>query len=330
MRFENWKGVSALAFIVAVYCAVSMTAQAQSDAKATAVMADVRKALGGEQKIAAMKGLSLRADYRRESSVGGSGGGTMMVVMMGPGGSASSSQQASGKIEIDLDLPNNYLRSDIGSAAFAMTRTEGFEASRPFLEVVPNTPGMRIQVENPANDPARAQAALKRSQTDLARLLLGLTGGTQPGFAVTYKYGGQAESPDGKADIIDIDGPDGFRCRLFVDVETRLPLMLTYMEPEARMVMRTMGPGRSGDRNLPPGLTQEQRDELAKQIRDAESAPPKLVEYRLFFSDYRNVDGISFPYRIARGVGGKTTEEWDVTSYKVNPTFKADRFKVGS
>ncbi len=36
------------------------------------------------------------------------------------------------------------------------------------------------------------------------------------------------------------------------------------------------------------------------------------------------------PYRIARGLGAKTTEEWDVTSYKVNPTFKADRFKVGS
>ena len=39
---------------------------------------------------------------------------------------------------------------------------------------------------------------------DLARLFLGLTGSTQPGFAATYTYGGQAESPDGKADIIDV------------------------------------------------------------------------------------------------------------------------------
>ena len=46
-----------------------------------------------------------------------------------------------------------------------MTRTEGFEASRPFLEVVPNNPGMRVQVDNPATDPARAKSALKRSQT---------------------------------------------------------------------------------------------------------------------------------------------------------------------
>ena len=361
MRFESWKSVTALAVVMAAYYAAFTHAQAQADAKAASVMADLRKALGGEQKIAAMKGLSLRADYRREMSAGPGGGGTMTFVMMGgPGGGTSSSQQATGKIEIDLDLPNNYLRTDIGSAAFAMTRTEGFESARPFLEVVPNSPGMRIQVDNPATDPARAKAALKRSQTDLARLFLGLTGGTQPGFAAMYAYGGQAESPDGKAEIIDVTGPDDFKCRLFVDAETHLPLMLSYMEPEARMVMRTVGreggsgraagPGSvvttsgaaappatapapnsaSGGHNPPPGLTQEQRDEIAKQMREAEATPPKLVEYRLFFSDYRKVDGVSLPFRIARGLGSKTTEEWDVTSYKVNPTFKADRFKVGS
>ena len=358
MRFERWKSVIALALVMAGYYAVFTHAQAQADAKATAVMADVRKALGGEQKIAAMKGLTLRADYRREMSAGVGSGGTMTFVMMGPGGGTSSSQQTTGKIEIDLDLPNNYLRTDVGSAAFAMTRTEGFEASRPFLEVVPNSPGMRIQVDNPATDPARAKAALKRSQGDLARLFLGLTGGTQPGFAVTYAYGGQAESPDGKADIIDVTGPDDFKVRLFVDTDTHLPLMLTYMEAEPRMVMRTVGREGGGGRsrgpgpvvspgggsgaptpapnaapaghNAPQGLTQEQRDEIAKQVREAEAAPPKLVEYRLFFSDYRKVDGISLPYRIARGLGSKTTEEWGVTSYKVNPSFKPDRFKVGS
>ena len=373
MRNPSWKSVVALALIGAAYYAVVTHAVAQADAKAASVMADVRKALGGEQKIAAMKGLSLRADYRREMSAGPSGGGGMTIVMMGGGGTGGS-QQTTGKIEIDLDLPDKYLRTDIGSAAFGMTRTDGFEASRPFLEVAPNTPGMRFQVDNPATDPARAKAALKRSQADLARLFLGLTGGAQPGFAVSYAYGGQAESPDGKADIIDVTGPGDFKARLFVDAETHLPLMLTYMEPEPRMVMRTVtqggrsggpGPARAGNTTptggaaapagaTPPagtahpggatqatgnapamgvpmaGLTPEQREEIAKQMREAEATPPKLVEYRLFFSDYRKVDGVQLPHRIARGLGAKTTEEWDVTSYKVNPTFKADRFKVGS
>ena len=83
MRFESWKGVAALALVMACYYAVFTHAQAQADAKAAAVMADVRKALGGEQKIAAVKGLALRADYRREMSAGPGGGGTMTFVMMG-------------------------------------------------------------------------------------------------------------------------------------------------------------------------------------------------------------------------------------------------------
>lgn len=369
MRNQGWVGVGMLAAITAVYGVVVTTAQAQADAKAATVVADVRKALGGEQKLGAVKGLSLRADYRREMSAGAGGGGTMTFVMMGGGGgNASGSQQTTGKIEIDFDLPDRYLRADIGSAAFGMTRTEGFDSSRPFLEVVPNTPGMRIQVDSPAGDPARAKMALKRSQTDLARLYLGLTGSTQPGFNCTYTYSGQAESPDGKADIIDVSGPDDFKARLFVDAETHLPLMLTYMEPEARVMMRTVTrDGRSGGPGTPPTgntaqggggatpaaapgaapasatthvarpgtpamatLTPEERAELDRQMKDAEAAPPKLVEYRLFFSDYRKVDGVMLPFRVARGLGAKTVEEWDVTSYKVNPAFKADRFKVGS
>jgi hypothetical protein len=331
---------------IAAVCGVHPQAWTQADARAAAIMADVRKALGGEQKLAAIKGLSLRANYRREQGAMPMGGGGATVMMFaGPGGPGGPGGQTSGTIEIDVEFPERYLRSDIGSAGFALTRTEGFDGTRPFLEIVPNSPGMRIQADNPAADPARARAALKRSNADLARLLLGLTGATQPGFAVTYKYGGDAESPDGKAHIIDVAGPDDFKARLFVDTETKLPLMLTYMEPEVRTVTRMMTGGappaaQHGGAGTPgaPGqtatrvqdLTPEQRAEIEKARKEAEATPPKLVEQRLFFADYRKVDGISLPHHIARGSAAKTTEEWDVTSYKVNPAFKADRFRVGS
>ena len=315
-------------------------AQAQADAKATGVMTAMRKALGGEQKLANVKTLALRADYRREMTAGPGGGG-MMFIMRGAGGGSGASDggaQMTGKIEIDLELPDKYLRSDIGSSGFAMTRTEGFEGARPFIEVVPNSPGMNIRVDSPANDPAMAKASLLRNRADAARLLLGLIGGTQPGFDVTYAYGGQAESPDGKADLIDVTGPDGFKVRLFIDSDSHLPLMLTYMDAEPRVVMRTMsrgggpgdGRGRGQVTTSPAELTPEQREELDKERKAAAAEPPKMVEYRLYFADYRKIDGVSLPYHISRGTGAKTTEEWDVTSYKVNPAFKADRFKVGS
>jgi len=350
MRMRNRVGPVALAVIAAAHNAADGTAQAQADGRAASVMAEVRKALGGDQKIAHLKSLSLRADYRREMSAGPAGGGGMVIMMTGPGGPGADGAQATGRIEIDVELPDRYLRSDIGAGGFALTRSEGFEGTRPFIELVPNTPGMRVQADNPAADPARARSALKRSHTELARLFLALTGGTQPGFAASYAYGGMAESPDGKAHIIDVAGPEDFKARLFVDTESHLPLMLTFVEPEPRVMMRTMsGGGRGGQRgNAPatavrgaPGgatprgdetarLTPEQQAEIEKQRKEAEATPPKLIEYRLYFSDHKKVDGLTLPHRIVRGTAEKTTEEWEVTSYKVNPAFKADRFKVGA
>jgi hypothetical protein len=352
MPNHTWTTVAALTVLAAASYSVFPEAQAQHDAKAATVLSDVRKALGGEQKIGAMKTLSLRAEYRREMSAGGPGGGGMMIVMRGAGpGAHDGGGQITGKIEIDVELPDKYLRSDIGGQAFGMTRTDGYEGTRTFQEMIPNSPGMQVRFDNAAPDPNMAKLVLTRRQHDLARLFLGLTGKTQPGFDATYTYGGQAESPDGKADLIDVTGPDGFKARLFVDAETHLPLMLTYMDAEPRVMTRTMtrggGPGDGGRGTVavapPPGaqtagsqrpaalegLTPEQREDIQKQIAAAQAEPPKMVEYRLFFADYRKVDGVSLPHQISRASGGKTTEEWTVTGYKVNPTFKADRFQVG-
>jgi hypothetical protein len=358
MQTSNWKSVAVLGLIAVAYYGAYARAQAQADAKATSVMAAMRKELGGEQKIGAIKGLSLRADYRREMGAGGPGGGTMMIMRGAGSGAADGGAHALGKMEIDIALPDKYLRSDIGTGMIGMTRTDGFDGTRSFQEVVPNNPGMTIRLDNPATDPTFAKGLLKRSQRDLARLMLGLTGNTQPDFPVTYAYAGLAESPDGKADMIDVAGPEDFKCRLFVDAETHLPLMLTYQDAEPRMITRSIGgpggggPGRGGP---PPsgdgqriqvtpgggpgagaavgdrlaGLPPEERAALEKQLREAEATPPKMVEYRIFFADHRKVEGVSLPHQISRGTGSKTTEEWTVTSYKVNPAFKADRFKVG-
>jgi hypothetical protein len=345
MRMKDWKGTAVLAALAAAHVAAYTEAQAPADPKAAAVMADVRKTLGGEQKIAGVKGLSLRAGYRREMSgpMPGPGGATFTMSAGGTvAGRPDAGAQTSGTIEIDVELPDRYRRSDVGTSGFSLTRTEGFEGTRPFVEVVGNSPGMRIMADSPAADPARAKSALKRSSADLARMLLGLTGGTQAGFPVTYAYGGEAESPDGRAHIILVTGPEDFNVKLFVDTETKLPLMLIYMEPEPRVMMRTMTrEGAGGQRPAPHAggaanatgrveLTPEERAEMEKARKEAEAAPQKLIEYRLFFSEYKKVDGILLPHHITRATAEKTIEEWDVTTYKVNPAFKADTFKVGS
>jgi len=77
-------------------------------------------------------------------------------------------------------------------------------------------------------------------------------------------------------------------------------------------------------------LTPEQRAEIDKQMKEAAATPPKMIEYRMFFAEYREISGISLPHRISRGTAEKTTEEWEIKDYKVNPNIKADRFKVGT
>jgi hypothetical protein len=322
----------------------TMTGQgpAAADARAATVLASARKALGGEQKLASMKGLSLRGRYQREASApSGAGGGSVFISMMGPGPAGGGpSPQTTGDLEIDVAFPDKYIKVDVGTGLMAMTRTEGYEGDRPFLDMSSSQPGMRVVANRPADDPKAKQDALRRSREELARLLLGLVAGTQPLFPVTYAYAGQAESPDGRADVLDVKGADGFAARLFIDAESHLPLMLTYIAPEPRMVVRTSTDARPplpanphGGNTVvrtPEGLSPEERTLMDNAVKDAEAAPAKMIEYRVFFTDFRAVDGLSLPHHIARGTAEKTTEEWEIKSYKVNPSLKADRFRVGS
>ena len=98
--------------------------------------------------------------------------------------------------------------------------------------------------------------------------MLGWFGATHPSVNAHYTYAGEAESPDGKAHVIDVKNADGFAARLFIDEQTHLPLMVTYQGPQPRMVddrraapRRGGAPGRSRRRTARP-VTEEDRRRL--------------------------------------------------------------------
>ena len=306
---------------VVLFVTGTVTGAQPGDTKAAEAVAAARKALGGDQKLQAVRSLSIRGSFRREAAaLGGGGGGRTIVMMGGPGPATGGLPETTGDLEIDVEFPDKYIKVETGTGGpMAMTRTEGFEGDRPFLDMSSSQPGVRIVANRPADDQALRRVALRRTNEDLARLLLGMIGATQPSFPVTFGYAGQAESPDGRADVIDVKGPEEFAGRLFLDSRSHLPLMLTYVAPEPRVVMRTA----RGDG--PP-----ERERLEGAMKDADAAPSKMVEYRVFFGDYREVGGVTLPHRISRGTAEKTTEEWEIKTYRINPSFKADRFKVGS
>jgi hypothetical protein len=56
--------------------------------------------------------------------------------------------------------------------------------------------------------------------------------------------------------------------------------------------------------------------------------PGKPVESRIYFADYREVDGLQLPYRLRRAVGADTVEETTFDRFRINPKVDPRRFEV--
>jgi hypothetical protein len=146
---------------------------------------------------------------------------------------------------------------------------------------------------------------------------------------------GVAESPEGKADILETKEETGRTLRLFVDQVTHLPLMVQYQDPKP-MVMIAGGPGRGpggpggpggggargpGGPGGPPPMNQE---EMQKRMEEMRRNPPPLGTFAIHVSDFKKVDGVMLPHKLDTSLDGQPNEEWTVEKYKVNPTIKAD------
>ena len=79
--------------------------------------------------------------------------------------------------------------------------------------------------------------------------------GSFSSYPLTFTYVGQAEAPQGKADVIEAKAAPNFTVRLFVNSETHLPIMVSWQAPAGRG-----GPGRGGPGRWArtPGLARHQ------------------------------------------------------------------------
>lgn len=326
------------------WCAVAAVVAAQALAlgqckDAAAVLAGARRAMGGDE-LAAVKALT--ATGRTQRSL--------------PDGRTMESE-----FELALELPDKYLLRSVLAAMGPMSvyRNSGFNGSRVIEEIdrPPNLSGgtMMVRVAAPggqAVDPEKMtpeqkaafdQARLLANRREFARLSLGLLAAAPAVYPLEIGYAGVAESPDGKADVLEVKGEGGLVARLFVHSETHLPLMLSWMDKEP-LVMQMGGPGGGGTATFsagggsarvvagggPGAMSKEEREkfeaELEARRKDAESKL-RTVEYRLYYADYQDVGGVLLPHRLQRAIDGKTTEEMVFDQYKVNPKIDAKKFQ---
>ncbi len=136
-------------------------------------------------------------------------------------------------------------------------------------------------------------------------------------------------------------GPDNFVVRLFIDTTSHLPIMVSWippappMRPGAAMAGAARGAGAPGAETQPGGPSPRQAGGAtapAAAPQGAQPGPPpaagappaarppaKPVESRIYYADYREVDGLQLPFRLRRAAGGQTVEETIVDRYRINP-----------
>ncbi len=294
-----------------------------ADARASTLRAQARDALGGESALASVHGLSLQGHFHRLPPPDGGAGDAARA--RGPLG-----RDAAGDLDLDLALPDKMRREEsvsmAGGPSFTMIMglsgahawmgTEGAAAGRGFGGG--RGPRGEADTRSPADGKAmeeeRRGAMGRRLQGDLARLRLALL--ADPGDGASVTYAGPAESPDGRADVLDVTSASGTRARLFLDATTHVPLMVTYQETMPARRFRRPMPADGVDRPETPG-----------PVASPSDAAPRTVEVTLYLSDRRAVDGLQLPYHVSRAVNGNVVEEWDVTRWRVNPAFKPERFE---
>jgi hypothetical protein len=173
------------------------------------------------------------------------------------------------------------------------------------------------------------EARVRRMRVQMQRL----TAAWLADAGTAWVDAGIAESPEGKADILETKEETGRTLRLFIDQGTHLPLMVQYQDPKP-MVMINGGPGRGpggpgmrGPGGAGPGGPPPTPEDIQRRVAEMPRTPPQLGTFAMHLSDYKKVDGIMLPHKIETSLDGEPNEEWTIEKYKVNPTIKADTWE---
>jgi hypothetical protein len=336
MKLAAMVSATLLAAAAAVVCAEPTQQQPLEPAavdRAQTILSEMHKAMGGE-RLAALRTIVASGRTRRVR-------GDNLVPI---------------EFEINIELPDKYVRKDEVPAEESQPTSNGFVGSEvvqfPLAPAgrgrpggpgpVAAGPGGRGPTPAPTPEQLEAQRAARLAtvKQDFARLMLGLVASSLETYPLQFGYAAQAAAPQGTADVLDVRGAGNFSARLFVGSDTRLPIMVSWQAPPSAVLVRT--PGGAASPSVPPGAvfidapapppagsSPEASAEYAKQVaalRQKAQATP--VEYRLYYADYRDVDGVKFPFRLRRAIGADTTEETIFDRFRLNTRIDPRKFAV--
>jgi hypothetical protein len=308
------------------------------------VLAAAREALGGEKRLSAVKTFVATGRTRQVR-------GDNLVPI---------------EFEIACELPDKYVRKDEIPAQESGPTSTGFNGDELIQAPPPSAPAAPFAMAGRAGAPTTPEAQLANARKarvatvkqDFVRLTLGMFATSFSSYPLTFAYVGQAEAPQGKADVLDVKGAANFAVRLFVNTDTHLPIMVSWQlptpagrgrgpgdEPPAGAPQREGAPRRPPVPPPPPGANppatagQARGGDPSAAGRQAPPAgqppapgqppsPPAPRESRIYFADYRDVNGMQFPFRLRRAVAGETIEETTFDGFKINVRVDPKKFEV--
>jgi hypothetical protein len=329
-----------------------------------AILAAAREALGGEKRLSGVKNFVATGRTRQVR-------GDNLVPI---------------EFEIAVELPDKYVRKDEIPAQESGPTSTGFNGDEliqlPVPVAPPAAPAAAGRAGAAATPPTQAQLEAARNarvgtvKQDFVRLTLGMFAASFSSYPLTFSYVGQAEAPQGTADVVEAKGAGNFSARLFINSQTHLPIMVSWQQaagrggrgpgggsPPARGAGdgrgAAQGPGAGGSGAAPPppssavappptaaapppsGAAPQGAPPAAGSAPAASTppgpaapgpgragTPPAPVENRIYYADYRDVDGMQWPFRLRRAVGPDTTEETTFDRFKVNTKIDPKKFEV--
>lgn len=249
-------------------------------------LAAIRAALGGSTALDGVRTLRLEGESTR---------------IVGPLRLAS-------QVTLTVVRPDRYLRVDtMAIAGRPAEATVGFVGAT-VVQSARGQDGVRVDpaalIPVAARDEA-LRAGAQEQRRDLRRLLLGYLAAPFDAPTMAVTAGGIAEAPDGRADINRLTFEDASEVMLFSDTRTHLPLMVTWQGPDFLVRLKALG-NRTDQRAGTPALP----------LTAGVSHP---IEHRLYFSDFRPVGAVRWPFVIRRAAAGELMEEVRFERIVINP-----------
>jgi hypothetical protein len=275
--------------------------------RAHELLAQARAAVGGENVLTGIKGIS--ASARSRSFV-------KYVLVKSPTRVEEREKVLKGKLKIEFLLPDKSRRLVSSSTIWGYRDT--------YAEITSGDRAWRNPPLIAASSRRERQVIdlsdFKRSlayQAQIARHNLGIFSLTwllqaPPNLALEYRYIGLLTIDGTPVDTIEVTGSDNSISYFLLDEKTHLPFgfIMTYMATLEDPVVAAPSPFDSRNRER---LVARARQEIASR-----SKPPWRFRVLIRFSDHHRIGGLLLPYRMTTSVDERLYEELRFSSFSVN------------